>query len=277
MVRNMEPLERPFGGNTLAAGLRNLARAWTARRACRRATRVIAVSQHVADFLARRWGLDPRRVGVVYHGVDPAPRPLQSDRPEALASVEAGGFLFAAGSIRPARGLEDAIQALGRLGAGTPPLVIAGKPDADSLPYARRLRRLAEREGVAGRVVWVGGLDRAGMDWAYAHCACFVMTSRCEACPNTVLEAMSHGCFSISVERPPMTELFADTARYYHEADIGGLAQRLAQRLALVRGRAQPEEQALRRAREYTWRLSAERTRGQLEAAGCTPGPVDGA
>jgi glycosyltransferase involved in cell wall biosynthesis len=265
MVRNMEPLERPFGGNTLAAGLRNLARARTARRACRRATRVIAVSQHVADFLARRWGLDPRKIGVVYHGVDPAPHPLPSDRPEALASVEVGRFLFAAGSIRPARGLEDVIRALRLLGPGAPPLAIAGRPDPDSRPYARRLLHLAEREGVAEQIVWAGGLDRVAMDWAYAHCACFLMTSRSEACPNTVLEAMSHGCLSISVERPPMTELFADTATYYREADAAGLAQRLTGLLRLsLSERAARSQQTRDRASRFTWQSTAQRTRTEL-------------
>ncbi len=241
MVRNMEPLERPFGGNTLAAALRNLVRAWTARRACGKGTRVIAVSQHVAGFLTSRWGIDPRRVAVVYHGVDPASHPGPNDRPAALTAVESGRFLFTAGSIRPARGLEDAIRALRLLGPGAP-LVVAGRPDPDSHPYARRLRRLAEREGVAERVVWAGALHRGGMDWAYANCACFVVTSRSEACPNTVLEAMSHGCVSVSVERPPMTELFADAAAYYREADAAGLAQRLAELLfPLVRGESCPE------------------------------------
>jgi alpha-1,3-rhamnosyl/mannosyltransferase len=277
MVRNMEPLERPFRGNTLAAGLRNLARAWTARRACRRATRVIAVSQHVADFLTSRWGLDPGKVGVVYHGVDPAPRPDPSDRPQALATVESGRFLFTAGSIRPARGLEDAIRALRLLGPGAPTLVVAGNPDPDSRPYARRLRRLAESEGVAGRVVWAGGLDRAGMDWAYAHCAVFVMTSRSEACPNTILEAMSHGCLSVSAKRPPMTELFADATQYYREADATGLARAIAQLLAVV-GRDRPElsERACLRAGEFRWERSAEGARTELAKALRLPPPGHG-
>ena len=70
MVRNMEPLEVPFGGNTWVEGLRNVARAWEARRACRRATRVIAVSDHVRRFIISRWHIDEDRIGTVYHGVD---------------------------------------------------------------------------------------------------------------------------------------------------------------------------------------------------------------
>jgi len=44
MVRNMEPLTKPIGDNSPGEALRNLGRAYAARRACRRATRVIAVS-----------------------------------------------------------------------------------------------------------------------------------------------------------------------------------------------------------------------------------------
>ena len=63
MVRNMEPLTVPFGGNTWAEGMKNVARAWEARRACRRAARVIAVSEHVRDFIVSRWQIDRDRVG----------------------------------------------------------------------------------------------------------------------------------------------------------------------------------------------------------------------
>ena len=100
MVRNMEPLEVPFGGNTWVEGLRNVARAWEARRACRRATRVIAVSDHVRRFIISRWHIDEDRIGTVYHGVDGGG---PSSRPHDTADRRT---LFTAGSIRPARGLE---------------------------------------------------------------------------------------------------------------------------------------------------------------------------
>lgn len=266
MVRNMEPLERPLAGNTVRAGLRNLARGWIARRACRRATRVIAVSRHVADFLTSRWGLEARKVGVVHHGVDPAP--AATARPPALIGLEPGHFLFTAGSLRPARGVEDAIRALRHLGPDAPPLVVAGQPDPDSLPYARHLRRLANRAGIAGRIIWAGGLDRASMDWSYANCAVFVMTSRSEACPNTVLEAMSYGCLSVSVQRAPMPEMFVDTAAYYGEGDAPRLARQIADLLGLGgRERTELSDSARRQAAEFTWERTADHTRAELEKA----------
>lgn len=70
MVRNMEPLTVPFGGNSLLEGLKNLVRASAAWGACKRADHIIAVSCYVQDFLVERWHVDARKVGVVYHGVD---------------------------------------------------------------------------------------------------------------------------------------------------------------------------------------------------------------
>ena len=69
MVRNMEPIVTPLKGNPIAEGI-NVARAFEARRACRRSRRVIAVSNYVRDVLRARWQLDERKIGVVYHGVE---------------------------------------------------------------------------------------------------------------------------------------------------------------------------------------------------------------
>ena len=139
MVRNMEPLEHPLAGHTLRAGAVNLARAYAAWRACRRARRVIAVSRHVAEFLTTKWHVDPGRVGVVYHGVAPQRPPSPPDPPKALAGLVPGRFLFTAGSVRPARGLEDVITAVARM-SDRLPLVIAGAADPDTERHLRRMK-----------------------------------------------------------------------------------------------------------------------------------------
>jgi glycosyltransferase involved in cell wall biosynthesis len=147
MVRNMEPLTVPFGGNPPGERLKNMARARAAKRACRRSDRIIAVSAYVRDFLAGRWAVESSKIGVVEHGVDP---PLaEAPRPRALGADVAAPFLFTAGSLRPARGLEDAIRALGTLRERglSPTLVVAGS-SAGSNGYENRMRQLAADCGV---------------------------------------------------------------------------------------------------------------------------------
>lgn len=264
MVRNMEPLLVPFGGNTWREGVKNVARAWEAKRAATRARRTIAVSHFVRDFLVERWRLDAERIGVVPHGGDPADvgagfddsRPFGVDR-----------YVFAAGSIRPARGLEDALHALALLRKTPLRLVIAGAADAGTAGYERFLRHRSTRLGISSSVVWAGQLDDRAMRAAFAGCAAFVMTSRAEACPNVVLEAMSAGCVSASVDQPPMPEFFGESALYYR----AGRPQELADRLArLLDGGVEVEQMrtaARRRAAEYTWTATCDRTIRQLEMA----------
>jgi glycosyltransferase involved in cell wall biosynthesis len=260
MVRNMEPLTVPFDGNTWSESVKNVARAWEARRACRRATRVIAVSEHVREFIVSRWGIDQDRIGTVYHGVDDPGPDVTPIRPSE------GRTLFTAGSIRPARGIEDVLRALPLLESDVR-LLIAGQVDAGCEGYADRLRRLCDDLDIASRVTFAGQLDAANMSAAFHTCSAFVMTSRAEACPNTALEAMSCGCAIVSVDRAPMPEFLGEAALYYRVAETRALAKQLRQLMT------SPEEQdtlrhaARRRAARFTWGATRDSTIKELERA----------
>ena len=270
MVRNMEPLTVPFGGNSLVDGIKNLARASAARSACRRATRVIAVSHHVRDFLVGTWGIGAHKVGVVYHGIETPPDPAEAVKPQALNGCAPDRFLFTAGSIRPARGLEGLVRAVPILQARHKALnlVIAGEPNRGSKFHMGRLQRLAEDLGVESRIVWAGQLSSPEMSWCYYHCAAFVMTSRAEACPNIALEAMSHGCQIVSTRQPPMPEFFAQSASYYQAQDARDLVGKIALTLEAPREQHQLRRKAAQaRADDFKWSDTARRTIDQLALA----------
>lgn len=265
MIRNMEPLLVPAEGNAVAEAIRNVVRRNVARRAVARARRVIAVSNHVADFLKTRWQVTPEKIEVVYHGVE---RISVTSRPPALHPGIEQGFLFTAGSIRPARGLEDLLIAAREASEVQRPIVIGGSPDASTQRHAAELRRLVRRLGLSDRVHWIGTLRPEEMGWCFDHAAAFVMTSRAEACPNTVLEAMAHSCASISTDHPPMPEFFHDAAMYYRARDASDLARNLI-RFELQRDAVEPllRSNATRRAKQFDWRATARATVDQLEIA----------
>lgn len=271
MVRNMEPLVTPFGGNPLGEGLRNLARRWAAKRACRSASRVIAVSRFVRDFLVGRWGIPEGKVGLVYHGVEPR---VDEIEPRALKERLARPFFFTAGSVRPARGLEDLVGALGRLAPADRAwdLVIAGGVDPGQEGYRDRLEAAADAAGVKDRLVWAGRLSAGEMSWALGRCRGFVMTSRTEACPNTALEAMAAGVAVVSTDAAPMPEFFKDVAIYYRARDAASLAGALRAADGLDAGRREAVAAAARaRAAEFTWEACAERTVEELGRAAGAP------
>jgi glycosyltransferase involved in cell wall biosynthesis len=271
MIRNMEPLVRPIAGNRVSDMARNLGRAYAAWQACRHATRVIAVSNYVRDFLVRTWHVPEERLGVVYHGVAPPLAGASLPTPDSLAGVGREPFLFTAGSIRPARGLEDLVDALGALSSAQGlrlPLVVAGELNAAARPYYRKIMARARRRGVAGQIHWAGQLGFEEMSWCYAHCQALVMTSRVEACPNVALEAMSYGCLSIAAANPPLPEFFQDAAYYYRPGDGYSLATVLMEAVQLAAvGREELRHLAQERAKRFTWEKTAAGTLREIKLA----------
>lgn len=259
MVRNMEPFTPFVAGNGPIERLRNKALRHVALRACGRADSVIAVSQHVRDVVG---ALAPAALGkmrVVYHGIE---NPPQAKRPQTLEVLGDQPFVFTAGSIRPARGLTDVIDAwTGCAIDSLPHLVVAGATFPHMTGFRQRLVEQAAAAGVADKIVWAGSLSSAEMSWCFRNSRLFVMTSRAEACPNIVLEAMRHGCLSVSTDTPPMPEFFEDTAIYYRAGDAASLARSVERALVLpeAEGRRM-RDAAFQRSCRFDWDRTAKET-----------------
>ncbi|MEO7360385.1 MAG: glycosyltransferase [Gemmatimonadaceae bacterium] len=275
MVRNMEPMLPPTFRDGLVLWAKGRMRGVLARRAASNSTRVIAVSRFVRDHLVDHWGIDARRIGIVYHGVDKGvdngvdngvdKGVAETNLHPTLRQFDDTRFLFSAGSLLPYRGLEDAIRALARIDSRTLQLVVAGE---GLNAYADQMHTLADECGVADRIVWLGHVNQTQMTWAFTKCLAFLMTSRVEACPNTALEAMANSALCISTTCPPMPEFFAGSA-LYHEA---GDATTLAQHIDAVAAMAPETIHAMRhaafeRASGFTWGKTVNETVVQLQTA----------
>jgi len=141
MIRNMEPLAYKNEGNPFSEKLRNLFRAELARIAVQNAERTIAVSHYVKDFLGIHLNIPFNQVDVIYHGAN-QPHRINATKPQVFPESWSGKFLFTAGSIRPARGLEDIIVALNYLEPKyklhMDGIIIAGDTDAVMSRYRRK-------------------------------------------------------------------------------------------------------------------------------------------
>jgi len=269
-VQNMEPLVAPLGVNPWSETLRHLGRRLATWNACRRADRVIAISQHVKSFLTHRWNIPEEKIGVVYHGVDDVEETEINQLPDCLQSVVSGRFLLTMGSIRPARGLEDAIEALRLLTPQWPQLrlVIIGAVEPRMGFYWRRLQQLVQRYGLADRVVWAGSQPEKVVNWCYRNCTLFIMTTRSEALSIIALEAMKAGCVCVVTEVGALPEVFQQNAFFYRAGEPGSLAGQLRKALLLDDNqRAAMVEGLRRRAAEFTWQRTADLTLLELHRA----------
>jgi UDP-glucose:(heptosyl)LPS alpha-1,3-glucosyltransferase len=149
---------------------------------------VLCNSRFVADEIARRHGVPPARLEVIYNGVDlerfhPGLREDAVIRLRAELGLEGPIALFA-GNGFARKGLDRAIAGLARAGVKAD-LLVAGAGDAAAF------RAQAESLGVGPRVRFLG--LRADLPSLCAAADLFVLPTRYDPFSNACLEAMAAG------------------------------------------------------------------------------------
>ncbi|MBI5837835.1 MAG: glycosyltransferase [Candidatus Eisenbacteria bacterium] len=177
---------------------------WLKRAGARRLARVVAVSEAVRRSLVEHYGLAESRVTVIRNGVDLARFAPGGDRARARAALglPALGFVVgSAGRLTRQKGFDLLLAACARM-EGAFVLAVAG--DGED---AAALRRLAGELGLAGRVRWLGRVER--MEDFYAAIDVFALASRWEGLPITLLEALASGVPSVATAVDGTLEVLA--------------------------------------------------------------------
>jgi len=270
MVQNMEPLALPFDNNPFSQKVKNFAQYILAKDAVCKSQRTIAVSRYVERFLIEKWNVPSDKIGLVYHGIEIFGNG-DFQRPALVPKSWTGEFLFTAGSIRPARGLEDLLWAMRHLhnkSQDISGLVIAGSTTSGIMKYQRQLEDGIQTQNLSSKVCWAGSLNEKEMIWCYRNCRMFVMTSRVESFGMIGGEAMSQGCICISADNPCLPELFGDAAIFYPSKDAKSLAEAIQAVLAWDDNqRKEASERAKNRAKEFSWDVCARKTVAELAKA----------
>lgn len=270
MIQNMEPFAENIDVNSFTDKCRLYIQRLVAKRAIRKSDRVIAISRYVRKFLSNTWGISEGKIGLVYHGIE-IPRFKDYIRPKNIPKDWEGNFLFTAGSIRPARGLEDILGAMKHLileKVNIKGLVIAGETESKIIQYRKKLEKWIKINNLSSKIYWAGKLSEKEMSWCYRNCKIFVMTSRVESFGMIAGEAMAYGCVCISADSPCLPEIFGDAAIYYSPKKIELLAETI--KSVSEWGRYKREEiskKARERAAEFSWDVTVERLLAEFKKA----------
>jgi D-inositol-3-phosphate glycosyltransferase len=174
--------------------------------------------------------------------------------------------IVSVGRLVPRKGFETLIRALPRIPGAE--LVIVGGPAAAALthdPHAQRLRRLADRLGVADRVRLLGGITRAEMPAVLRSADLVACTPWYEPFGIVPLEAMACGKPVVATAVGGIRDTVVDdvTGRLVPPKDPGALAEAITPLLLDRRWREALGRAGRERARaRYTWdRVAADTER----------------
>lgn len=212
MVRNMEPFVK-ISNNPVKELIKNKLKKIIFLNSCNKSNHIIAVSNFVKNTLVDKYKINNNKVSRVYHA---GAVPLNDNELENI-NLGINDFIFTAGSIRPARGLEDIIIALGlvnKINKTIPHLLIAGDCIKMS-SYKKKLIKLSKKYKIKDKIIWLGKINQNKMGWCYRNAISTIITSRVESFCFIAHEALCYGSTIISSNRKCLPEILGDAAIYY--------------------------------------------------------------
>ncbi len=236
-------------------------RAWT-KTALLRASLCVVPSEATAVELTRVAGADPRALSVIQHGVDterfhpPSPEEVRAAR--AAVGLGAGPYVAFLGALEPRKNVPALIRGFAAACRGRvdpPTLVLAGQPGWD-----HQIERALDAVPHRLRVIRAGYLPFDHLAGFLGGAALVAYPSLGEGFGLPVLEAMACGACVVTTKRLSLPEVGGDAVAYCG-VGAGDIGAALADLLDDPAHRAHLSAAAQRRAKEFSWELSADRHR----------------
>ncbi|RLT35969.1 MAG: glycosyltransferase family 1 protein [Chloroflexi bacterium] len=227
------------------------------------ARRVIAVSRQTADDLIGCFGVEARKIEVVYNGVAPHFRPGLAEEAEAFRR-SAGlpeRFLLYLGTLEPRKNLARLVDGYARWREIDPAardvaLVLAG---GKGWYYDEIFQPVRER-GLEAAVHFPGFIPSADLPYWYRAAAAFVYPSLFEGFGLPVAEAMACGTPVLCSDAASLLEVAGDAALIFPAEDTDGLVAALRTLFADDNLRQALAQRGLERSRRFTWERTARET-----------------
>ncbi len=236
---------------------------WLTRISCRRARRVIAISEWTKRDIVQHFGVPAERIDVTPLGVNHDHfKPALPDAIAAFKQQQNIGekAIFYLGSVEPRKNLTRLIEAFAMLHMQQPALnaqmFIGGNL---AWKYDEVLASIAQR-GLSERIKLIGRVRDDDLPRWYSACAVMAYPSLYEGFGLPPLEAMACGAPVVTSNATSLPEVVGDAGLMVRPTDAPALADALQRVLCDAGLRADMCRKSLRRAAQFTWQRTAELT-----------------
>lgn len=245
----------------------------------RRATAIIADSQHTRRDLIDILGIPEQRIAVTYLAASSL---LQPQPAAAVAAVNerfrlVDPYILYIGGFDVRKNVITAIRAFARMRRARSErvvLAIAGRLPTSSAALFPDLHRVILEEDIAADVALLGAVSEEEKAALMSGCVGFVYPSRYEGFGLPPLEAMQCGAPVLAAATTSVGEVVGDGGVQLPPDDIDAWVQALVRVVSDADWRAELRQRGLQRAASFDWQRTAEQTLMLYERVGQRATPL---
>ncbi len=171
-------------------------------------------------------------------------------------------IILSVGAVQTRKNTLNAVRAVASLPANYRLVLVGGDGHG-----SQAVHEFIGREGLASRVTRLGYVSAGRLSVLYRAADLFLFPSLEEGFGLPVLEAMSYGLPVVTSRTSSLPEVGGDAALYVDPQDPSDIAAKVRQAAEDSSLRERMIAQGLARAREFTWRRTAEMTLRVYEEA----------
>ena len=194
-------------------------------RSCRVANRIIAVSQQTKNDLIELWGIDEKKITVIYQGCHPAFCKQVAENQKKTVRKKYNlpeSYLLNVGAIEPRKNQLLILKAL-KAGAIDEPLVIAGR----KTEHITELQQYIHKHHLQDQVFILPDVAFTDLPALYQNASIFIYPSLYEGFGIPIVEALQSGVPVIAAKGSCLEESGGPDSRYVSPNDPAELAEQL--------------------------------------------------
>lgn len=228
------------------------------RWACRRARRVITISEATRQDVHTFFGVPLAQIDVVYPGVDSAYAPQEETAVTQFKKGRGidGRFILHVGTLQPRKNIPTLLQAFAQLEDRTMKLVLIGGKGWLFDEIFAQIQQL----GVEERVLFPGYVPDAELPLWYASADLFVFPSVYEGFGMPVVEAMACGTPVVASNSSSIPEAVGKAGLLFEPHNPSELAERIVSVLQNSQLSAKMRQLGLEQARRFSWARAGRET-----------------